>query len=106
MCGPLAIPLAIVGSAALGAGASVISANKAASAQKKASKQAEKQAIATQAANTRAFNQENQKSPDLMALFRQNMMSASGGVGSTMLTGPGGVDLSNSLLGRATLLGN
>lgn len=53
----------------------------------------------------RDFNRVNQKKPDLAAMLAGNASSASGGAGSTMLTGPSGVDTSSLRLGRASLLG-
>lgn len=50
-----------------------------------------------------ANNKANAKMPDIAALLAAN--KAPGGVGSTMLTGPGGVDTSKLTLGRNTLLG-
>lgn len=50
-----------------------------------------------------ANNRANAKTPDIAALLAGNRNP--GGVGSTMLTGPGGVDTSKLALGRNTLLG-
>lgn len=50
-----------------------------------------------------ANNKANAKMPDIAALLAAN--KAPGGAGSTMLTGPGGVDTSKLTLGRNTLLG-
>lgn len=60
---------------------------------------AKKQADLADQANNKA----NAKVPDIAALLAGNQ--APGGVGSTMLTGPGGVDTSKLTLGRNTLLG-
>lgn len=51
------------------------------------------------------FNRLNMKKPNISGIFAQNAQASAGGVGSTMLTGPGGVNLSNSILGKTTLLG-
>ena len=51
------------------------------------------------------FNRLNMKKPNIAGIMAQNAQSSAGGVGSTMLTGPGGVGLSNSILGKTTLLG-
>lgn len=104
VCAP-ALPLALVAASAIGAGASVYSARKAAKGQKKAMKQAEKDAADTKAANERAINQANQKTPDLASIFGMNKGLTGGGIGSTMLTGPGGVAAGSLSLGRNTLLG-
>lgn len=109
MCGPLALPIAIVAGSALAAGASIYSANKAASAQKKAMKSAEQQAQTQaaddKAANERMINAANRKQSDFATMFAMNQNAGMGGVGSTMLTGPGGSSPAQTLLGRATLLG-
>jgi predicted ATP-dependent serine protease len=90
-----------VGSAALGYSAHT--ANKARkdqrSANNAAAEVARKQASLADQANNRA----NAKRPDLAALFVGNAMP--GGISSTMLTGAKGVDKSQLLLGRNTLLG-
>lgn len=103
MCDPISI--ATIGAAVIGGGVALKSSSNAVSAQKKAGRQAEKLAVADAASQQRALNQANQKKPNLLNLFRDNITNASGGVGSTMLTGPGGVKLDNTLLGRSTLLG-
>ena len=67
--------------------------------QKSALEMSRKQADLADQANNKA----NAKVPDIAALLAGNQ--APGGVGSTMLTGPGGVDTSKLTLGRNTLLG-
>lgn len=69
------------------------------SANRAAAAEAKKQASLADQANNRA----NAKAPDLGAMFAGNGMP--GGVSSTMLTGAKGVDSSQLLLGRNTLLG-
>lgn len=71
------------------------------SAQDQAAQQARQQA--TQA--EQAMNAANKKKPDIGALLAGNMLGTKGGVGGTMLTGPGGVDPSALTLGKNTLLG-
>jgi hypothetical protein len=99
----------MVATAAIGAGASIYSANKAANAQKAAMNQsaqlATQQAAAEKAANERLLNNANKKQGDYATMALTNRGAMSGGVGSTMLTGPGGAPATNSILGRATLLG-
>lgn len=72
-------------------------------------KQANRQAVdaATKQADLadQANNRANAKTPDLLGLSSQNTQDAKGGVGSTMLTGPAGVDAKSLMLGRTTLLG-
>lgn len=67
--------------------------------QKSALEMSRKQADLADQANNKA----NAKTPNIAALLAGNQ--APGGVGSTMLTGPGGVDTSKLTLGRNTLLG-
>lgn len=67
--------------------------------QKSALEMSRKQADLADQANNKA----NAKTPDILALLAAN--KSPGGVGSTMLTGPGGVDTSTLTLGRNTLLG-
>lgn len=67
--------------------------------QKNALEMSRKQADLADQANNKA----NAKTPNIAALLAGNQ--APGGVGSTMLTGPGGVDTSKLTLGRNTLLG-
>ena len=51
------------------------------------------------------WNKANQKAPDSAALRGRNLQEGKGGQGSTLLTGPAGVDKDRLLLGRAALLG-
>jgi hypothetical protein len=82
---------------------SAYSANKGRQDQRAANREAlaasKKQANLADQANNRA----NAKAPDIGALFAGNSMP--GGISSTMLTGAKGVDQSQLLLGRNTLLG-
>lgn len=99
----------MVAGSALAAGASIYSANKQAKSQKAAMKSAEQQARTQaaddKAANERLINSANRKQGDFTSMIGANMQAGQGGVGSTMLTGAGGASPTNSLLGRATLLG-
>ena len=104
MCGP-ALPFAMLASSLISTGVGIIQGNKAVSAQRAATAQAEKQAAETKAANERAINAANQKQPDIAAIIGANRASQGGGVGSTMLTGPGGVPTGTLSLGKNTLLG-
>lgn len=63
-----------------------------------ADRQKEAQKKAEQAANAKS-----QKSPNLNAILAASQAAAKGGLGSTMLTGPAGVN--NASLGRTSLLG-
>lgn len=65
-------------------------------------------AASTNAAKTleqgqEATNRANQKTPSIPGLAAAN--KGGGGIGSTSLTGPGGVDPSALSLGKSTLLG-
>lgn len=107
MCDPI-IGGAVIGGALLGS--SMYQGAQQRKAMKKAARQAEQQAIADRAAATRENNRLNQKTPDLAGILKRNTTASAGGIGSTMLTGPNGVDMgtiagSDTLLGRNTLLG-
>lgn len=105
MCNPAILAVATLASAVGGTALSAIQGAKASAAQRAAQKQAEKQAADTKAANERAFNAANAKKPDIFALMNNNRAAQGGGVGSTMLTGPGGVPAGTMSLGKNTLLG-
>lgn len=52
------------------------------------------------------MNRLNQKAPDIIALSAQNSQQMRTGQGSTMLSGPSGVDTSKMLLGSSAVLGS
>ncbi|NVO06349.1 MAG: hypothetical protein HXX19_10665 [Rhodoferax sp.] len=79
--------------------------NKAVDAQKQANKIATANATAQADASDQANNRANAKQPDLAGLYSANQQAAKGGVSSTMLTGPTGIDPTALMLGRNTLLG-
>jgi flagellar biosynthesis GTPase FlhF len=79
--------------------AAAFSAQEAATA--KAMQDAERQANLADQANNRA----NKKRPNVGARLEANQAASTAGGGSTMLTGPGGVDSGSLALGRNTLLG-
>ena len=89
----------------LAAGATVYSANKAAKAQKRASRQAANDAEAARVQADREFNKVNQKAPNVAALMKRNRAQGSAGGSGTFLTGTTGAPVSGSMLGRTTLLG-
>lgn len=97
-----AIIAGIAAAAAVG-GSSIYASNKQARAQKNAAKmQADAQEKAT-AQQTAEMNQLNQRTPDTESILEQN---AGDDTGTTMLTGPSGVDANNLKLGKgSTLLG-
>jgi len=72
------------------------------SAQQQAKDAATKQADQADQANNRA----NAKSPDIAAMLTANQNAATGGAGSTMLTGTQGVNQGTLQLGKNTLLGS
>ena len=78
-------------------------ANKANQQQRSAQRESLKQANVNADLADQANNKANAKSPDIMAMLASN--SAKGAAGSTMLTGPSGVDPSGLMLGKNTLLG-
>lgn len=74
--------------------------------QKSAQKKAEQAAARQEQEAQREFRRQNKKQPDIAAMLAGNRDAAGGGVGSTMLTGPSGVDAGSLSLGKSTLLGN
>ena len=96
---------ALIGSAVLGAGTSMDAQRKAKNQAEDANRQAEQQAqqAAQQAQQAsqqadQQFNRANQRRPDAMP-------GPAGAGGSTMLTGPQGIDPGALPLGKSTLLG-
>lgn len=96
---------AVIGSAVLGAGTSMDAQRKAKNQAEDAGRQAEQQAqqAAQQAQQAsqqadQQFNRANQRRPDAMP-------GPAGAGGSTMLTGPQGIDPGALPLGKSTLLG-
>lgn len=95
-----------------GVTASVIQGNRQAdnqkkqlTAQKTAQDQATAQALSTQRKAELAQNQANQKTPDIASILARAAGPSKAGVGSTMLTGSGGVDPTGLNLGQTSLLG-
>lgn len=75
--------------------------NQQQAAQAKAAQQARQQATESQAAIRRS----QQQAPDVAGIMAAAQESGAGGPSATMLTGPAGVDPSQLMLGRNTLLG-
>ena len=107
------IALAGVAAAGIGTGVSAVNgakanANQQASlkAQTTATQTAEASALSTERKNETATNAVNQKTPDISSILSQPANSSKGGVGSTMLTGAGGVGNGSLSLGKNTLLGS
>jgi hypothetical protein len=97
--------IAAIGAVA-GAGVSYMNGQKQASAMKSAEAQAEANAQTTATQQEQAINKANAKAPDTASIISANQMSAKGGGGGTMLTGPAGVDPNSLALGKNTLLGS
>ncbi len=95
MCDPLSLTVAAV---ATTTAASLYQGEKARKAQSQAADQARTEA-------DQAFNRANPKKPDVASMLYGNQQANSGGAGSTMITGPQGVDPSGLSLGKTTLLG-
>lgn len=78
--------------------------NKGLKAQKTAQQQAESQALSTERKSEVASNEQNQKTPDVASILARAASASRSGLGSTMLTGAGGVSTPLPLGGN-TLLG-
>lgn len=103
--GLLELGIAALTVAAAGTGYSIYSGERAASAQRDAQQQAKDAAVKQENAANEANNRANQKKPDITSILSAAQNAAKGGVGSTMLTGPTGVD-TGSALGKSSLLGS
>jgi len=91
--------------AAAGTGYSIHAGEQNADMQRSAQRNAMRQAEATAKSNEEAANRANMKRPNVNAILAAAQSAAKSGVGSTMLTGPTGVDQSALSLGKSTLLG-
>jgi hypothetical protein len=98
-----AAPAIAAAAAVVGTAYSVYSGEKNASQQRKAQQQAKKAAEAQALQAEQDFNRANAKKANVGSLLTQAQQSA-GGLGSTMLTGGGGVQGSLNL-GKNSLLG-
>jgi uncharacterized membrane protein YccC len=103
---------AAVATAAAGTGYSVYAGEQGKKAQKEAmSQQQAAQAQAAQQARQQAtesqaaIRRSQQQSPDVASIMAAAQESGAGGPSATMLTGPAGIDPSQLMLGRNTLLG-
>lgn len=105
--------MTVMAAAAVAATAySVYSGERAADAQQEAMQKqeaAQKQALDLQkkqaATAEQNMNRANRKQPDVAAISQQSQAMAGQGGGSTMLTGPQGVNPNELALGKSTLLG-
>lgn len=101
------MPLAIAGSAILGAGVSLHQGAKARSQAQKAQQQNVAMAETTAKRAENQFNRLNQKQPGIAALLAGNKAATSKGIGSTFLTGAAGLPMGKLPLGGGpTLLGS
>lgn len=110
-----ATTLAVIGLGlgAVGTGVAAYNGVKASDNQKTALKSqttatqtAEAAALSTQRKNETATNAANAKTPDISSILSQAANSSKVGIGSTMLTGSGGVGNNSLSLGKSTLLGS
>jgi uncharacterized protein HemX len=108
-----AIAIASLAVGAIGTGAGIYSGIQSADKQKRslknqttATQQAESNALSTERQNQTASNAANQKAPDVSDIMARAAAASKGGVGSTMLTGPSGVDTGSLNLGKTSLLGS
>lgn len=97
--------VAAVTTAVVATGYSIYQGNQAAKAQGQAARQATAQATKQADMADQATNRANKKRPNAGAMLEANKQASASGGGSTMLTGPGGVDMGSMSLGRNTLLG-
>ncbi len=107
------IALASLAVGAVGTGVSAINGAKANANQETALKnqttateKAEASALSTERKNETATNAVNQRAPDISSILSQAANASKVGIGSTMLTGSGGVSTSSLSLGKNTLLGS
>lgn len=101
----MGIETAMLIASVAGAGLSYIQGQQQASQQKKAMQEAKVANEKTLAAADQEMNRKNAKQPNTAALAAANAQAAQQGNAGTSLTGPTGVDSSQLLLGKNTLLG-
>lgn len=102
---PAAAAIISAVAAAVGTGYSIYSGQKQDKLQKQAANQAKDAAHKQEMQADMELNKANQKQPDTNAILSAAQQAGQGGAGSTMLTGPGGVDPHKFQLGKNTLLG-
>lgn len=113
MSGAVALIAGIsAGVGALGVGMSAYEGSKSSANQQaaltqqtQATQTAEANSLSTERKNATAQNMEDQQMPDVSTIMAQAATAAQSGVGSTMLTGPGGVTGGLNLGGGSTSLG-
>ena len=84
---------------------SITGSNDQLKAQKRAQQQAEARAAQQAELQKQEINRANQKSPDMGSLLDQAQAASKVGAQGTLLTGAGGVNSNDLLLGKNTLLG-
>jgi hypothetical protein len=107
-----AIAIGSLAVGALGVGVSAYNGVKSSDAQAKAlalqttsTQTAEANALSTERKNETATNAANQQTPNIAGILTQAANISKAGVGSTMLTGTGGVSGGSLNLGKTSLLG-
>jgi hypothetical protein len=105
MSGGVTAMAVAAGAAVAGTAYSIYSGERQANAQRKAGDAAKTSALKQEKLADEATNKANMKRPDTGAIMDAAMQAGKGGAGSTMLTGPGGIDPSALQLGKNTLLG-
>lgn len=95
---------AVVGMAAMGAAASMYSANKQAKAQDRATRQAEENAKKQAEQSAQATRRQQQNQADVSGILSMNQDGGLSG-GSTLLSGAGGVNKNQMSLGGGSTLG-
>ena len=88
------------GVAAVGTAASVMASNKQARQQKAAAKEAQRNNEITQTKAREDMRRQNAKEADVSSIYEQNLSG-----GSTLLTGPEGINNSDLTLGKGNKLG-
>ena len=91
--------------AATGTGYSIYEGERNANMQDRSQRQALANSRAAARAADEANNRANQKRPNANAILASARQAARGGMGSTLLTGPQGVNPGELSLGKSTLLG-
>jgi hypothetical protein len=108
-----ALTIASLAVGAIGTGVSAYNGAEASNNQKAALKNqttatdtAEANALSTERKNETATNAADQQTPDVANIMARAAQLSKSGVGSTMLTGTGGVNTNSLNLGKSTLLGS
>lgn len=103
MCSPVGVISAVASLA--GAASNYKAQQKAAAATERATAQAREAAAQQASMAEKEMNKASNRKPNVQGMMQSNREIGGMGIGSTMLTGPGGVDPSALMLGKNTLLG-